>query len=175
VSSERPIPDSYWVHPGRLLAGEYPRNKDDASSRVKLRRVLEAGITFFLDLTEEGEHGLKPYLPLLQQEAANLEREVVHQRAPIPDAGTPTSAAMTRILDELDAALAQGQIVYVHCFGGIGRTATVVGCYMVRHGMTGPAALERIAQLRKDTPDGWRTAPETEAQRQMVRAWSKGS
>ena len=171
---ERPIPDSYWVQPGRLLAGEYPRNKDDASSRVKLRHLLEAGITSFFDLTEEGEHGLKPYLPLLQEVSTDLCRVVDHRRYPIPDGGTPTSADMRRVLDELDAVLGEGQTVYVHCFGGIGRTGTVVGCYMVRQGMTGDAALERIAKLRKGTPDGWQVAPETEAQRQMVLGWPAG-
>jgi len=58
--TDKPIPDSYWVNPGQLLAGEYPRNLDDASSRVKLQRLLEAGVTFFLDLTEAGESGLAP-------------------------------------------------------------------------------------------------------------------
>jgi hypothetical protein len=27
-----PIPDSYWVMPGRLLAGEYPGHKDEAQA-----------------------------------------------------------------------------------------------------------------------------------------------
>ena len=61
MSVPRPIPDSYWVEPGRLLAGEYPRDRDDATSLIKLRRLLEAGITLFLDLTEEGEDGLIVY------------------------------------------------------------------------------------------------------------------
>ena len=42
---------------------------------------------------------------------------------------------MTRILDDVDAALADGGAVYVHCWGGIGRTGTVVGCWLVRHGL----------------------------------------
>jgi hypothetical protein len=32
---ERPIPDSYWVWPGRVLAGEYPGSKHDADARKK--------------------------------------------------------------------------------------------------------------------------------------------
>lgn len=170
---ERPIPDSYWVRLGRLLAGEYPRNKDDVTSRSKLRRLLEAGVTFFLDLTEEGEYGLKPYVSLLEQEAAALGCQMVHRRMPIPDGETPTSGGMTCILDTIDAALAEGHVVYVHCWGGIGRTGTVVGCYLVRHGMNSEEALTEIARLRRGTPDGWKPAPETEAQRQMVRTWRK--
>jgi hypothetical protein len=48
----------------------------------------------------------------------------------------------------------------------------VVGCYLVRHGLSGEAALARIARLREGTPDGGRRSPETDAQRQMVRVWS---
>jgi hypothetical protein len=49
-----PIPDSYWVIPGRLLAGEYPGHKDEAQTLVKLRRFSEVGVTLFFDLTEGG-------------------------------------------------------------------------------------------------------------------------
>jgi protein-tyrosine phosphatase len=171
---DRPIPDSYWVWPGQLLAGEYPRDWGDQTSRKKLRRLLEAGVTFFLDLTEAGEYNLKPYVLLLQKEAAALGRAVKHHRMPIRDRGTPTPEEMTHILDMIDSALAAGHTLYVHCYGGIGRTGTVVGCYLVRHGMNGEEALKKIAHLRQGTPDGWVTSPETSTQRQMVRSWSAG-
>jgi hypothetical protein len=169
-----PIPNSYWVRPGQLLAGEYPMDWDDQMSRQKICRLLEAGVTFFLDLTQAGEYGLKPYTPLMEEEAAAMGRSVKHQRMPIRDRGTPTLEEMARVLDTLDAALAQGQTVYVHCYGGIGRTGTVVGCHLVRHSLGGEEALEEIARLRQATPAGWVTSPETKAQRQMVRNWPPG-
>jgi protein-tyrosine phosphatase len=90
---------------------------------------------------------------------------------PIRDVEVPTPAVMTEILDTLDAALAAGKKVYIHCWGGVGRTGTVVGCYLVRHGMPGEEAIRKIAELRKGTPDDWKTAPQTKAQRQMVLDW----
>ena len=75
---------------------------------------------------------------------------------------------MLDTLDAIDEAIESGETVYVHCFGGIGRTGTVVGCYLVRHGMTGVEALDQIAQLRQGTPEGWQVSPETEEQREMV-------
>jgi hypothetical protein len=169
--SEHPIADSYWVLPGQLLAGEYPGDLEDEQARYKLRRLLEAGITLFLDLTEEGEHALRPYAHLLQKEAAALGRSATHFRLPIPDYGAPSSAQMKRIMDLLDAGLQSEQIIYVHCYGGIGRTGTVVGCFLVRHGLSGEAALAHIAALRRDTPDSWKHSPETDKQRQMVLGW----
>jgi hypothetical protein len=178
MNSNHPIPNSYWVRPGQLLAGEYPNDWNERLSREKLRRLLEAGVTFFLNLTEAGEYGLRSYAPLLDQEAAALSREVEHQRISIPDRGTPTSETMTDILDTVDAALAAGGTVYVHCYAGIGRTGTVVGCYLAQHGMRGEEALAEIARLRArmrgDISDGWITSPETAAQREMVRDWPIG-
>jgi protein-tyrosine phosphatase len=174
MQSNHPIPDSYWVEPDQLLAGEYPRDWDDQTSQQKLRRLLEAGVTLFLDLTETGEYGLKAYTRLLQEEAAVLDHSVEHHRVPIQDGGTPTVEGMKHILDVIDTAIAAGQTVYVHCYGGIGRTGTVVGCHLVRQGMGGEEALGQIAQLRRETPDGWVTSPETASQRQMVRDWPVG-
>lgn len=169
-----PIPDSYWVRPGQLLAGEYPRTPDEAGSRLKLRHFLAVGVNFFLNLTEADEYGLKSYHELLQSEAASEGYAVEHHRMTIPDFNTPSPAQMVQILDTIDTALAGGRVVYVHCFGGIGRTGTVIGCYLVRHGLSGEAALAEIARLRQHTPDGGRPSPETEAQRSMVRGWEIG-
>lgn len=171
---KRPIPDSYWVESDRLLAGEYPGAKEDDRARDKLRLILSAGVTFFLDLTEEGEYNLNPYFPLLTEDKVAMGRSVVHRRMPIRDGDTPAAEEMRRILDAIDAAIAEGHTVYVHCWGGIGRTGTVVGCYLVRHGMSGREALQEIARRRKGTPDGYRRSPENGRQEQMVLSWPAG-
>jgi protein-tyrosine phosphatase len=102
-----------------LLAGEYPGAPHDEPARLKLRRLLRAGITFFLDLTEVGE--LHPYAPLLPKETRLAGRGVEYQRLPIRDFSTPTPEKMAAILDTIDTVLAAGHTIYVHCWGGIGR------------------------------------------------------
>ncbi len=177
MTTTGPIPDSYSVahptpYPGRLLAGEYPGAKDPADAARKLGRFLDAGVNTFIDLTEEDEYHLHPYAAEAQTLGAARGQAISHNRQAIPDLGTPTEEEMRRILDAIDAALAQGATVYVHCYGGVGRTGTVVGCWLARHGLSGAAALERIAAWRAGTPDGARVSPETEAQRQMVLNWA---
>jgi hypothetical protein len=172
---KRPIPESYWVRPGLLLAGEYAGARVPALARRKLRRLLNTGISSFVDLTEAGEAWLPPYESLLAQEAILRGRELRYLRAPIPDMGVPTAEALRATLDYIDVELRSGQRVYIHCWGGIGRTGAVVGCHLVRHGLTGAEALALIARLRRLTPDGRRRSPETEPQRALVLTWAEGA
>jgi protein-tyrosine phosphatase len=130
---------------GRLQAGPYPGSVP-----------LDPAVSFVVDLTEEGE--LEPY----------AVEDVEHVRLAVRDFTAPTEEAMTRILDTIDAALARGEVVFVHCHGGRGRTGTVVGCHLVRHGLDPEAALARIAELRGDDP--W-PSPETADQVRLVRGW----
>jgi protein-tyrosine phosphatase len=81
---------------------------------------------------------------------------------------------MARILDEVDAARGASAGVYVHCWGGLGRTGTVVGCWLVRHGLDGGDPLRRLAELRRDLPSARVASPQTEEQRELVRAWKPG-
>jgi hypothetical protein len=165
TAAPHPIPDSYWVRPGQFLAGEYPGAQDSGAARRKLRRLGWSGVDLFLDLTERAEKDLVPYAPWLPEGGQ-------HRRVPIADATAPDAGTMEAILDTIDGAIAGGRTVYLHCFGGIGRTGTVVGCWMVRHGATPDEALRRIAALRQGTPDAWRRSPETPDQEEMVRSWS---
>jgi predicted protein tyrosine phosphatase len=156
-----PIPDSYWVESGRLLAGEYPGARLEHDVLPRLDAFAEAGITSFIDLTEERE-GLSAYEPLLEERARFARR-------PIADGGCPTENELTEILDLIDAELDRGETVYVHCWGGHGRTGLVVGCWLVRHGLSGEQALERLVELRREVPEAaWRGSPETDAQRRLV-------
>ena len=171
MTNLHPIPDSYWVVPNRLLAGEYPGARTAAEGRAKADALLQVGVDLFVNLTEAGEYNLRPYWPDVEAAAAALGRVTEQRRFAIQDMGTLTPERMRQILDTIDAAVAAGRTVYVHCFGGIGRTGMVVGCYLVRHGQSGAQALATIARLREGTPDGWKRSPETDAQRQLVLDW----
>lgn len=168
--SFHPIPESYWVIPGKLLAGEYPGSRFfEEHSRLRLRALLEAGVEVFIDLTQPGE--LPDYAYLLNEEATRMGKTAEHFNFPIGDFSVPSPPMMKQALDAMDAALEAGKTVYVHCWAGIGRTGTTVGCYLVRHGMRGEQALERIAELRKDLPSGDSRSPESEQQVEFVLNW----
>jgi protein-tyrosine phosphatase len=163
--------ETYWVSPERLMAGEYPGSVDLEDARPKLRRLLQDGVSVFLDLTEAGE--LESYVETLAKEAERVDAAAEYVRRPIQDWGTPTAKLMSTILDDIDAAIKADKAVYVHCMAGLGRTGVVVGCYLVRHGMTGAEALDEIPRLRAEITGGAMTSPYTEAQRQMVLDWPR--
>ena len=179
----RPIPNSYWVDPGRLAAGEYPGAEDPGEAATKLGILLEAGIDHFIDLTEAGEptysgQPLARYSGYAYKAARHRGLDVGWERRPIHDLGIPSSPEqMADILDAIDSALDDSRTVYVHCWGGIGRTGTVVGCWLVRHGSSGDEALDRVGELFAGMEKApYRSgSPETPEQEAYVRNWTEPS
>ena len=162
-------PDCYWVKPGQLLAGEYPADWSQKSARRKLRALLDCGVRTFVDLTEEGE--LESYDGWLAKEAKAAGLSVAYHRHPIRDMDVPTSNGMRTILDLVNAAIDGDAPVYVHCWGGIGRTGTVVCCWLVERGLSGEQALVRIASLREGIRKRQIMSPEMPGQQEFVRSW----
>jgi len=174
----KPFERCYWVAPGRLLAGPYPGDWQESVARAKLAGLLEAGVRCVVALTEAGEVGrggipVTPYEPDLTALAEARGLSVTLARHAIPDMSVPTIAGMRQTLDTIDGHLVAGRAVYVHCWGGYGRTGTVVGCWLARHGLAaGPAVLERLRDLRQGLSG---ESPQTDAQRAMVTGWPAGA
>jgi len=140
------VPDCYWVEPDRLLAGEYPGADDEDTTREMLSALLECGVRTFIDLTEKRDP-LEPYDALLQSEAAARGLTVAYHRKPIRDMGIPNAFKMREILTAIKASLDRGDAVYVHCYGGIGRTGTVIGCWLIEQGTGGDDPIAAIAAV----------------------------
>jgi len=180
MDSEVPFPRSYWVVPGKLLAGPYPGDSDPVMARRKLEALVGAGIRAVINLMEESEkdhHGnsFVPYGPLMEGIAAGNGGTVSCLRFPVRDLGIPAPDGMKKILDAVDRFIFLNMPVYVHCWGGRGRTGTVVGCWLARHGSArAGGALDMIARLRASVPDTGIPSPETGAQRNMVSQWKEG-
>lgn len=168
---KRPILESYWVEPDRLLAGEYPGRFDEDSTRRRIDALIEAGFDTFIDLTRADEG--PTYTQILFEEARVYEVKVTYERFPIGDFGRPTPQEMQSILNRIEAGLQAGHKVYLHCWGGIGRTGTTVGCYLVRHGKTGKEALNQLAEWWRTVPKSrYHTrSPETQEQVAFIHHW----
>lgn len=168
---KRPIPESYWVEPGRLLAGEYPGSYDPELTRRRLDGFLETGFNTFIDLTQPHEH--VPYELILKEQARIYEVHASYHRFGIPDHRVPTGEIMNAILDTIDLALEDGGRIYLHCWGGVGRTGMAVGCYLVRRGLEPREALVRVNELFRTRPvnPSFRVSPETWEQMEFILNW----
>lgn len=156
----------WWVIPGRLLATEYPGAKEPDKAARKIQTLLDAGITSFVDLTEAGENtwGGTPMVPYANGLAAR------YVRFPIRDTGVRADGGYDPILDHIRAELDSSQVVLVHCWGGKGRTGTVVGCWLIDEQHLGyPEVLDRMQELREGTRKADHRVPDTDEQAAVLR------
>ena len=154
-----PIDNSYALPTGLGFAGQYPGDLTESVTRQKIRAILNAGVTSFIDLTEPGEDArgtpLRAYEHLLREEAAQHGVDVEYVRLSVPDQRIPhAKSRMKEILDALDDAERRGRRVYLHCWGGKGRTGTAVACHLVRRGHSAADALKQVQQLAHTMPRG---------------------
>lgn len=180
--AEPPVPftRAYWVRPGQLLAGFYPGDTAPAIADQKLQGLIRCGVSTVINLMEatETDHSGKPfaeYAHRLREWARDAGRDVLCRRFPVRDLSIPTVEGMREILDAIDQALAQDQTVYVHCWGGRGRTGTVVACHLLRHRLVRQGgALDAVKALTEHKRELFWPTPEAPCQLEFVSKWQLG-
>lgn len=177
--SKVPFNRSYWVVPGKLLAGCYPGSDDVIKQEINLKELIQVGIRHVISLLEPQDYKrpddpFPPYVDHMETIAETMKISVTFDQISIKDFSVPTERQMVRILNQIDTCIKYDKPVYVHCWGGKGRTGTVVGCYFARHGSAaGNDVIQMIRKLRKDTEDYTDPSPETKEQINMVINWGK--
>lgn len=162
-----PVPDAYWVVPGLLLVGAYPRAARESQVRQLLRALLAAGILVFVDLAPDGERS--PYDLLLVEESAGLGVETTYVRFPIPAGGVPPVDVAKRAVATMSRSMSRGRPVYLHDGASTGVAGTLVACWLS----------DQRAGAEPGRGVGTGTAPEapdvfgalTPAQRAFVAGW----
>lgn len=96
------------------------------------------------------------------------ELEFLH--FPITDLGVPARDELDKMVDELATKVKNGRKVYLHCWGGRGRSGLVAACLLGRlYGISEEEALQRVQRAYATRYDPERTkSPETDGQFKMV-------
>ncbi len=160
----RPLNQSYEVgNDGTVYAGEYPGDRDEEVAKHKIEQMYHFGIRHFIDLTENGE--LRPYSHL-------LPKGTTYTRFPIKDCGVPESIeSVQRLLLRIEELKKLGGKIYIHCWGGVGRTGTIVACYLSQDrpeidlNQTLEVLCEQFSYMPKSA---YRETPETREQVEFI-------
>jgi hypothetical protein len=185
-----PLPESNKVFDG-LYAGAFPGEFDTPGSNSNLIACLNWGITEFVCLQSEyksetnpskwHEKNLRPYHLDLEQILDNrgnhptllssVPSEIQFKHFPIADLQTISDAETLQIAKEVVNDLDGGKVIYLHCWGGHGRTGVIVCLVLhIKFKLTADAALERC-QTCHDKRDWlcYTPSPQTTKQRDQVR------
>jgi atypical dual specificity phosphatase len=137
-----------WLKEGEILGCPYPWS-DEAFT------VLSAeGVSVLVNLHKH------------PHQANQLSRHGMTQvHLPVADFMPPTPEQLTEGVAAIAEAVAAGKRVAVHCGAGLGRTGTLLACYLVHHGADAEAAVERVRTIRPGSV-------ETAEQHQAVRDYA---
>jgi predicted ATP-grasp superfamily ATP-dependent carboligase/protein-tyrosine phosphatase len=121
-----------WVVPGRLAASGRPKLQNEVIWLKKNK------INSILSLTE---------MRISSRLVSQLNASYFH--VPMFDHEPPDTQSILRACDIIDEELNKGHVVLVHCEGGIGRSGTVLACWLIRQkGIEAETAISMIRKLR---------------------------
>ena len=138
-----------WLIDRRLAGMACPTTEADIAD------LQGQGVTALISLTERA-------LP------ANLptRRALKTYHWPIADFTAPSLEQAAQIVTCMQNLIRENETVAIHCGAGLGRTGTLLACYLVAEGMAAAEAIARVRALRPGSI-------ETKAQEEVIHAYAQ--
>lgn len=133
-----------WVVDDRVVGMSRPGPADLAALKT-------CGVTHVISLTVQA----------LSRDSLS-RHGIVGIHIPMPDMRAPSLREVERFVEKLSSLVDAGNKVAVHCGAGLGRTGTMLACYLVSRGMSAEEAMQEVRRRRPGSV-------ESRAQEQAVR------
>lgn len=125
--------DADWIVDGQVCALSLPTEAD-------IGLLAEGGFTAVVTVaSEEYADPIRGWC---------VEHALRHWRYYVADMAAPEIEDVRDFVAEATQELARGGRIAVHCLGGVGRTGTLIACYLVSQGLTADEAIERVRRRR---------------------------
>jgi len=192
-----PSDESNWVLPGVFLVGAFPGCPDDDENWELITSILSLGVTTFVCLQDEYSDdapeedwryerngAIRPYFRDVREIVKQVEEapddfpsinitssDLHFIHFPIIDCDIGEDDAVYGLAVNLVLRLARKEVLYLHCWGGHGRTGSLV-CIMLHlmYGLSAKDAMERcqfVHDLRRVPMEV--ASPQKPSQRNQVR------
>ncbi|HID24363.1 MAG TPA: hypothetical protein EYP14_18450, partial [Planctomycetaceae bacterium] len=89
-----------------------------------------------------------------------------YHHVPVRDFTAPTLKQVDQLVRFITQRRERGKVVAVHCGAGLGRTGTVLSCYLVSRGYSAEDAIDKVRSVRPGSV-------ETRGQEELVRLYEK--
>jgi len=135
-------PDNFsWIIENKLAGSAIPTSIDE------VKWVIDQGVKSIVTVREEplGDEWVK---------------EVKYLHIMSNDMGVPEFVDLVSAVDFIHRRITNNEPVMVHCLAGLGRTGTILACYLVKY--QNMSADEAIQKVREERPGSIQSYPQEE-------------